>query len=108
MGWSIRLRLGIGSAQLTALRRLRLSRDGVQSFAGRGEEEIIRCAKRGLGASSRDALVVAPIEKRSHRSKAGSACGVFRASASFLTLTAGVIGFELDGEEEGEELRARF
>lgn len=52
-------------------------------------------------------MCVPGTEKRSQRSKAGSARGVLRTCASFLMSTVGVACFEA-GEEMGDELLARF
>lgn len=47
-------------------------------------------------------------EYRSHSSKVGSACGDRKALANFFTLTTGVLGFSLEGDDTGDELLARL
>lgn len=68
----------------------------------------MRCANMGFAAPNGVAFSAPLSEKRSHSSSAGSAFGDLYALTSFLTLTAGVFGLELLGEEVGEELRALF
>lgn len=105
---STRRRFGQCEPQLIARLKLLSPCAGVPSFFGRGEEDTIRWAKAGFVAPNGFLLSWPPTAKRSHRSRAGSARGDFKACFSFLTLTAGVLSFSTAGDESGDELRARF
>lgn len=108
-GFSNFRRFGACRPQLTVLRKLLLDRDDDASFEGRGDDETISCARLGLVKPTADAgLSCLASEYRSHSSSVGSACGDFKAFASFCTFKEGGAGVSVAGDDIGEELRARF
>ena len=101
--------LGQFCPQLTARRRLDTPFCDVEFLDGRGDDDTMSCARAGLAVPS-GVLWLAGLlrENRSHSSRVGSGCGDFKALVNLLTLTAGMLFWSADGDDVGEELRARF